>query len=51
MNRNICFYRDFIEGLPDKSKFYGPLRNKHISDDDYELVVKGWKAFEMKNMK
>ena len=51
MHKNVCFYRDFIEGLPGKSKFYSPLSDKHISDDDYELVAKRQKPFKMKSMK
>ena len=51
MHKNVCFYRDVIEGLPGKSKFYSPLSDKHISDDDYELVAKRWKPFKMKSMK
>ena len=48
MNKNICFHRDFIDGFPDKSKVCSPLSNKHISDDDYDLVAKVGKRLKWK---
>ena len=44
-------FEKFREILPEKSKLYGSLSDKHISDEDYEHIPKVWKALKMKNMK
>ena len=40
-----------FKGLPEKSKFYSSLSDKHISGEDYEHILKVWKGFKVKNMK
>ena len=39
------------EKLPSKEKFYSALRDKKISDKEYDHVLKVWNKFEMKTMK
>ena len=39
------------EKSPSKERFYSSLRDKKISDKEYEHVLKVWNKFEMKTMK
>ena len=36
--------------LPDKSKFFSPLKDCGISDKKYERTVNVWKVFKIKNL-
>ena len=40
-----------VEEFKSKEKFYSSLKDKKISDKEYEHVTKVWHRFEMKTMK
>ena len=44
------FKINFDDNLPDKCKFYSPLKDKCVSEKDYLHVINVWNAFEMKTM-
>ena len=44
-------FEKFKEKLPSKEKFYSSLKDKNISNKEYEHGFRVWNTFEMKRMK
>ena len=45
-----CFKKFGDKQIPPKEAFYSILNDEHISDDDYQHVIKVWNTFGMKTM-
>ena len=40
----------FLEGLPERDKFYDDLNDISISDKDYDHVKRVWQEFHLKTL-
>ena len=44
------FKRFDEDKLPDKSKFFGSLKNKCINKEEYDRAIKIWNTFKINNL-
>ena len=46
----VSFKKFNEDKLPDKNKFFSSLKNKCISDKEYNRAINVWKVFKMKTL-